>query len=125
MRRRFDAIALMVAPGAVIGDVHALLAFAGGADQRAVGIDARLLEELVPLICPGLLADVVEDVEKRVHILGLEASAEIAGGGWIGNAAGARGVEEDLIVAAQLDVSRAGAVAEGVVGEVEDVIRFV
>src|SRR5438046_10305731 len=39
--------------------------------------------------------------------------------------AGAQGIEEHLVVAAQLDVLQTGAVAQGVVGEVEDVIRLV
>ena len=56
---------------------------------------------------------------------GLEASAEVAGRGRIGNAVGAESVEEDLVVATQFDVLQAIAVAKGVVGEVEDVIRFV
>ena len=82
-------------------------------------------KNVVRLPGPGLDADVVEDVQERVHILGLEAPAEIAGGGRIGDAAGAQGIEEDLVVAAQFDVLQAGAVAQGVVGEVEDVIRLV
>ena len=56
---------------------------------------------------------------------GCEAAAEVAGGGRIGDAAGAQGVEEDLVVAAQFEVLQAGAVAQGVVGEVEDVIGLV
>src|ERR1700722_455864 len=115
----------MVAPRAVVGDVHALLAFAGGADQRAIGIDAGLVEEGVGLPGPGALADVVDGVEQRVHIVGLETAAEVASGGRIGNAAGAQGIEEDFVVASQFDVFEAGAVAKGVVGEIEHVIRFV
>ena len=48
---------------------------------------------------------------------GVEAAAEVAGGGRVGDAAGAEGVEEDLVVAAQFEVLQAGAVAQGVVGE--------
>ena len=77
------------------------------------------------LVGPGLLADVVEDVQERVDICRLEAPAKIAGGGRIGDAAGAEGVKENLVVAAQLDVLQTGAVAQGVVGEVENVIRLV
>jgi hypothetical protein len=54
-----------------------------------------------------------------------EAAAEVAGGGRVGDAAGAQGVEEDLVVAPQLDVLQAGPLAERVVGEVEDVVGFV
>jgi len=60
-----------------------------------------------------------------MHVLRREAPAEIAGRGRIGNAAGTQGVEEDLVVAAQFDVLQTGAVAQGVVSEVEDVIRLV
>ena len=35
----------VIAPGAVVGDVHALLALAGGFDQHAVHVQNRLLEE--------------------------------------------------------------------------------
>ena len=54
----------MVTPGAVVGDVHALLARARGFHQRAVGVDACLGKELRRLPSPGLLADVVENVEE-------------------------------------------------------------
>ena len=56
---------------------------------------------------------------------GCEAAAEVAGRGRIGDAAGAEGIEEDFVVAAQFDVLQTGAVAQGVVGEVEHVIGFV
>ncbi len=75
---------------------------------------------------PDLQADVVEDVHAACGCsASREAAAEIAGGGRIGDAAGAQGVEEDFVVAAQFDVLQAGAVAQGVVGEVEDVIGLV
>ena len=96
-----------------------------GVDQRAVQVDAGLGEERGGLPGPDLAADVVEDVEQRVDVLGLEAAAEVAGRGRVGNAAGAEGVEEDFVVAAQFDVLQAGAVAQGVVGEVEHVIGLV
>jgi uncharacterized protein YuzB (UPF0349 family) len=54
-----------------------------------------------------------------------EASAEVAGGGRVGDAAGAQGVEEDLVVAPQFDVLEAGPLAECVIGEVEDVVGLV
>jgi hypothetical protein len=69
-----------------------------GLHQRAVEIDPRLGKELRQLPGPSLDADVVEDVQERVHVLGLEAPADIPGGGRIGDAAGAQGVEEDLVV---------------------------
>ena len=55
----------------------------------------------------------------------LESSAEVAGGGGVGNAARPQGIEEGVIVAAPFDVLKARAVAQGVVGDVEDVIGLV
>ena len=56
---------------------------------------------------------------------GCEAAAEVAGGSRVGDAAGAEGVEEVLVVAAEFHVLQAGAVTEGVVGDVEDVVGLV
>ena len=55
----------------------------------------------------------------------VEAAAEVAGGGRVGNPLGAQGVEEDLVVASQFDVFQPSAVAQGVVGQVQHVIRLV
>src|SRR5206468_511892 len=82
----------VVAPGAVVGDVHALLALAGGLDQGAVHVDARLREEGVRLRGPDADADVVEGVEQAVNVGAAEAAAEVAGGGRVGDAAGTEGV---------------------------------
>jgi hypothetical protein len=51
---------------------------------------------------------------------GGEASAEVARGGGVGDAVGAQGVEEDEIVASQLDIVETGPIEQGVVGEVQD-----
>jgi hypothetical protein len=115
----------VVAPGAVVGDVHALLAFPGGLDQRAVHVEDRLLEERGRLPGPDPDTNVVNHVEQRHDVGGREPPAEVARGGRVGNAAGAQGVEEDLVVAAEFDVLQAGALAQGVVGEVEHMIRLV
>ena len=115
----------VIAPGAVVGDVHALFALAGGGHQRAVHVDGRLLEEGVRLPRPDPDARVIEEVEQRQHVGAGKASAEVARRGRVGDAASAQGIQERLVVAAQLDVLQAGAVAQGVVGEVEDVIRLV
>lgn len=55
----------------------------------------------------------------------LESSGEVVGGSGIGNAARPKGVEEGIIVAATLDVLKARAVAQWVVGDVEDVVGLV
>ena len=47
------------------------------------------------------------------------------GGGRVGDATGAQGVEEDFVIATEFDVLQTTAVAQGVVGEVEEVIGLV
>src|SRR5262249_40817835 len=115
----------MVAPDAVVGDVHAFFALAGGGDQAAIDVEDGLLEEGGRLAAPQSDADVVESVLHGVGAGGVKTAAEVAGGGGIGNALGAEGVEEDSVVAAQLDVLQTVAVAQGVVGDVEHVIGLV
>ena len=58
----------MATPLAVVGDVHANFAFAGGLGHGAVHVDASLFKELRRLPGPDALADVVEDVEERVDV---------------------------------------------------------
>jgi hypothetical protein len=115
----------MVAPGAVISDVHAVLALPLGADQGTVHVNARQFEERRRLPGPGPLADLIEDIDQVVHIVGLKAPTEIAGRGWIRNASRAQSIEKDLVLAAQFQVLQAGAVTQGVVSQVEHVIRLV
>ncbi len=115
----------MIAPGAVVGDVHAPLALAAGCHQRAVQVDRGQVEEGVGLLSPEALPHGVEDVLQGVDVGRREAAAEVAGRGRVGDTAGAQRVEEHLVVAAQLDVLQTGALAQGVGGEVEDVVRLV
>src|SRR5262249_7768093 len=72
------------------------------------------------LLGPDLDAGVIQDVEQRLHVGRLEAPAEIASSGRIRDAAGAPGIEENLVIAAPLDVLQTGAVTQGGVGEVEE-----
>ena len=115
----------MVAPGAVVGDVHARLARASGLGEGAVHVDGGTLEEALRLLGPDLEPHLVDGFVQVGDAAGTEAAAEIACGGGIGNALRPQGVEEGLVVAAQLDVFQAGAVAQSVVGNVQDVVRFV
>ena len=115
----------VIAPGAVVGDVDALLAAGAGGDERAVDVEDGLVEEAGGLLLPELDPRLIEDVLEGLDVLGREATAEVAGGGGVGDAVGAEGVEEDDIIASQFDVVEAGAVAEGVVGEVQDVVGLV
>ena len=115
----------VITPGAVVGDIDALLAAGAGGDEGAVGVDDGLVEEVGRLLFPDLDPGLIEDVLEGLDVVGGEASAEVAGGGGVGDSVGAEGVEEDDVVASQFDVVEAGAVAQGVVGEVEDVVTLV
>src|SRR5262249_17001072 len=101
-----------------------LLARAGRAHQRAIHVDQGAVEEGPRLLGPHLQARVIDDIEQRIDVLAGEATAEIASGGRVGNAAGTEGVEEVLLISAQLDVLQAGAIAQRIVGEVEDMVGF-
>ncbi len=76
----------VITPGAVVGDVHALLALAGGGYQRAVHVDGGQGEEVIGLLPPDAPADVVEDVLQGVDVGRREAAAEVAGRGRVGDA---------------------------------------
>jgi hypothetical protein len=114
----------VITPSAVIGDINALLAARAGGDESAVGIDDGLVEEVRRLLFPDLDPGLIEDILKGLDIVGGEASAEVAGGSGVGNSVGAQGVKEDDIVASQFHVVEAGAVAQRIVGEVQDVVTF-
>ena len=115
----------VIAPGTVIGDVDALFTTGAGGDQRAVGIEDGLVEEVGRLLGPEFEPSLIEDVLEGFDVVGGEAAAEVARGGGVGEAVGAQGVEEDEVVASLFDVVEAGAVAQGIVGEVEDVVGLV
>jgi hypothetical protein len=84
-----------------------------------------LLEEGRGLPRPHLAAGVVEHVEQRLDVFPGEAPAQIARGGGVGQAAGAQGIEQGLIVAEQLQVLQASAAAQGQVSQGQHVVRFV
>src|SRR6185369_5431117 len=69
----------MIPPSAIVGDIHALFAFAGGLDEDAVHVDPGQLEEAGRLPRPDAFADIVDDVDERVDVRGGEPPAEIAG----------------------------------------------
>src|SRR5512144_78926 len=108
----------MVAPGAVVSDVDAVLAAGPGGDERAIDVEDGLLEELGGLLLPDLDPCLIEDVLEGLDVVGGEAPTEVARGGGVGDAVGAEGVKGDEVVASQLDVVEAGAIAQGVGGEV-------
>src|SRR5207249_3755134 len=108
----------------IVRDVHPLLAAGAGGDEGAVDVEDGLLEELGGLLLPDLEPGLIEDILEDLDIVGGEAAAEVASGGGVGDAVGPERIEEDDVVAAQFDVVEAGAIAEGIVGEVEDVVTL-
>ena len=112
-------------PGAVVSDVHARLALAVGSDECAVHVDGGPVEERSVLLGPDLASGLVDGILESIHVVLSESSAEVVSGGGIGDAACPESIEEGFIVATQFDVLKAGAVAQCVVGDVEDVIGLV
>ncbi len=55
----------------------------------------------------------------------IEATAEVAGRGRVGNAARAEGVEKRFVLAAQFEILQTRAAAQSVVGDGEHMIGFV
>ena len=116
----------MIAPGAVVGDVDALLALGVGADQGAVGVDDRLVEELAAAARPrrGRRVWLMASIRARTSA-SENRRQKSPGGGGVGDALGAQGVEIDLVVAPQLEVFDPLAAGEDVEGDVQDVVGFV
>src|SRR6185369_1771393 len=78
----------MIAPGAIVSDVHAFFAVAGGFDQRAIDVENGLLKEGGGLLPPNADAYVIKDVLQQVDLVSVKTTAEIGGGRGIGNATG-------------------------------------
>ena len=97
----------------------------GGRYQCAVHVDFSLGKELRRLLGPDFLPHLVKHVQQRAHVACVEAAAEVAGRGRVGNAPRPQGVEEHFVVAPQFDVLQAGTVAQRVVGQVEHVVALV
>ena len=97
----------VVAPHPVVRDIHPLLAPAVAGGERAVGVDERLVEEVLGLLLPGPEPGLVEDGHQLLDIALGEAAAEVPGGGRVGDASGPEGVEVDLVVAADFEVLQA------------------
>ena len=115
----------VIPPLALVVDVHPLLALAGGLDHRAVGVEDRLLEERLRLPTPDPKPRGVEDFLQAEDVGRLEAAAEVARRGGIGDAAGPQGVEVGLVAAQQFQVLQARSAGQQVVGDVQHVVRLV
>jgi hypothetical protein len=72
-----------------------------------------------------LKPDLVDGILQIDDVGAGEAPTEVAGGRGIGDALGTQGIQERLIVAPLVDVFEAGAVAQGVVGDVQDMVGLV
>ncbi len=116
----------VVAPGAVVGDVHAGLARAGGSRPACRPCRWWPGRRRTRVARPRPLRRATSMASWRASRWAWrEAAAEVAGGGGVGDAARAEGIEEGVVVAAEFDVLEAGAVAQRVVGDVEDVVGLV
>ncbi len=114
----------MVAPVALVADVHALLALAGGGNESAIGIDTRwLLEERRRLLLPHPDSYIVDDIHQTLDRFFVEAPTEIARRRGVGNGAGAERIEKHQVIATHLDVVQHATTAQGVVGQIQDVVR--
>ena len=74
----------MITPGAVVGDVDALLALGVGLDEGAIALDDRLGKELGGLLGPDR-GRLIDGVHQGHDIMLGEAAAEIPGGGGVGD----------------------------------------
>src|SRR5947209_8127798 len=70
----------MIAPLAVVGHIHALLALAAGLHDGAVRFDDGPLEKRVRLLSPHGQPLAIDDVHQGVDVGSLEAPQEVAGG---------------------------------------------
>ena len=115
-----------VAPGAVVGDVHARLALAVGAHDGGVGVDAgRLAHERGALAGPHPQPAAVDGLLEGHGRLLVEATAEVPRRGRVGQGGRPQAVEEDPVVAHELDVAQPGPAAQRVVGDAEHVVGLV
>ena len=114
----------VITPRPVVGDVHPLLALAGGLDQEAVHVQEGLLEEGRGLVRPDLQTRVVDDVEEDLNAVRGKAATEVSRRGGVGEAAGTQGVQQDLIVAQEFEVLQASAAAQRQIGQGEHMVRF-
>src|SRR5512135_2460576 len=75
---RSPCVRPVVAPGAIGGDVDALLAARAGGHQGAVDVEHGLIEERGRLLSPERDPGLIEDVLEGLDVVGGEAAAEVA-----------------------------------------------
>ena len=95
-------------------------------DEGAVGVDDRLLEELRRAARLQTRSRVSLMASIRVTTsCSAKRRQKSPGGGGVGDALGAQGVEIDLVVAPQFEVLDPLAAGQEVVGDVQHVVGFV
>ena len=115
-----------VPPDALVGDVHSLLGRRVGLNDRGVRVDdRRLREEGGRLAAPHLQPGAVDRLLQGDDRGWVKAPAEVPGGRRVRQALDPQAIEEHLVAAARLDVLQALPPAQGVVGDVQDVIGLV
>ena len=106
-------------------NVHPFLVFSVGGYQGAVCVQNGFLEEGLGLLFPHTHPNSIVDILKLIDVALAETSTEIAGK-WSGrDASAAEGIAVDVVKWRNLDVLQTGAVAQGIVSDVEHMIGFV
>jgi hypothetical protein len=108
----------VISPVALVGDVHALLAFPGSRGQGSVTVDERLIEELRWLSLPDFQPRFIDDSHQSVDVVFLEPTAKISSSRWIRNPLSAEGIEESFVISAQFDVLQTRAPGQNIEGNV-------
>ena len=115
----------MIAPDAVVGDVHAAL-HSPVVSTRVPSMSMVADRRSRPAARPRPLARTSLKTSSSVWTSSarkrLQKSPAVVGSGM---RRGAQRVEEDFVLAAQFEILQTGAVAQRVVGEVEDMVGFV
>src|SRR5262249_17690137 len=115
----------VIAPGAVVGDIDALLALGVGADERTVDVEHSLVKERAGLLSPDALAGAGEGVHQIQDIATAATATEVARGAGVGDALGIQGLEIGLVGAEPSQMVQPGAPGQEVQGDVQDRVGLV
>ena len=115
----------MVTPLSIIGDIHAFLAFTIGWSQRAIDIQNGLPEEGRLLLLPDVQTYFIDGFLQKQNIrIGLEASAEVSGGGGIGKTLRSESIQNRLVGTEQFQILNATSIGQNVVSQGKNVVAF-
>ena len=93
----------MVAVLPVVGEVHPPFALPVAGHDAAIGLQDGFLEELGGLLGPDPQPRFIDGVHQGEDVGPGVAAAEVAGGGRVGDSSRPEGIEEGVVVAAQLE----------------------